>query len=573
MLPRPSYGQDAAPQVWAITHARIVTGTGGVISAGTVVLRDGLIAAVGAGLPVPPDARVIDGTGLTVYPGLINALSSVGMPGSGGGTGGGRGGGAVSAAAAAGQDPAAALNSTQRPGLRPELLASEILQLSDAGIATLRAAGFTSALTAGRSGGGIFLGKSALISLDALTVDQAIIRSPVALHMGFTTPGGGYPVSLLGVFAFIRQILLDAQHYRELTSLYERNPLGIRRPAFDPSLAALQPVISGEMPVVMYANTRREILRALDLADEFRLRVIIGGGAEAFKVVDEIRAANAAVFLTTDLPRRTTPVPADSEPEALDVLRDRIDAPRGAARLQQAGVRFAFHAGSSDEMLGNIARMIAEGLTADQALKALTSTPAELLGQGDRLGTIETGRIANLTITEGDLFAQGSRIKWVVIDGKPSAIATPTTVAARDRGRVGAEPTRSVAGTATGTWSVSITMGTGQESATLILSQDGERLTGSVESELGRNEIVDGRVNSGGDFHFRVTQGTGAQVFEGIFDGRISGDSMTGTVQISGTGATPFSGTRRPQPDPGVYPAGTAHRTAAWPVAENGGRR
>src|SRR6185295_720852 len=143
-----------------------------------------------------------------------------------------------------------------------------------------RNVGFTSALTLPRTG--IWIGQSALINLAGNTPQQMIVRSQVAMHVGFAPlRSGTYPNSLMGVFAALRQNLLDAQRYRETQQAYERSPRGMRRPEQNRSLAALLPVLDGAMPVVMYADTEREIRRALDLAKEFKLRAIIAGGMEA----------------------------------------------------------------------------------------------------------------------------------------------------------------------------------------------------------------------------------------------------------------------------------------------------
>jgi DNA-binding protein len=145
--------------------------------------------------------------------------------------------------------------------------------------------GITTALTSPRTG--IWMGQSALINLAGETPQQMIVRSPVAMHVGFTPlRTGGYPGSLLGVFAALRQMMLDTQRYREALQIYERAPRGVRRPDTDRSLAALVPVLEGRMPVVMLANSEREISRALDLAEEFKLRLIIAGGREADRVAD-----------------------------------------------------------------------------------------------------------------------------------------------------------------------------------------------------------------------------------------------------------------------------------------------
>src|SRR5205807_2278809 len=359
--------------------------------------RNGLIAAVGAQVAAPADARVIDGTGLTVYPGLIDANTTLGIPQPSPSTPAtvaaavGRGGGFGAAAPSPILASAAFTPNMAQPGLRPEVLAVDLIQPTDAQIEAARSAGITSALVTPREG--IFIGQSAFINLAGETSQQMIVRSPVALHIGFTPlRGTGYPGSLMGVFSTLRQMLLDAQHLREANQIYARNSRGLRRPEQDRSLVALFPVLAREMPVVMNVSTEREIRRALDLAEEFNLRVIISGGAESWKVTDRLR--DVPVLLSLNFPRRTAAQSAEADPDPLRVLRERVDAPKTAGRLAAAHVRFAFQSGamtSIADYIANAAKAIDNGLARDEALRALTINAAEILGVADRLGTIEPG--------------------------------------------------------------------------------------------------------------------------------------------------------------------------------------
>nr|MBA3766023.1 hypothetical protein [Acidobacteriota bacterium] len=285
--------ESSGIDTYAITGARIVTVSGPTIERGTVVVRDGLINAVGAGIVAPADARIIDGAGLTVYPGLIDSNTSLGIPQT---TPTPRRSGEGSAAdSAQGSTNFTSPNSTQPPGLQPELLAADQIRSGGDQIESARSAGVTAALSSPREG--ILIGQSAFVNLAGDTPQQMIVRSPVALHIGFTPlRTGGYPASLMGVFSALRQMLLDAERYAGAQRVYERAPRGLRRPEQDKSLAALIPVITREMPVVMYANTEREIIRALDLTKEFNLRAIIAGGEEAWKVTDRLRESGVPVL-------------------------------------------------------------------------------------------------------------------------------------------------------------------------------------------------------------------------------------------------------------------------------------
>ncbi len=528
---------------YAITNARIFTVSGPVIERGTVVVRNGLIASVGQTVTAPPDARTIDGTGLTVYPGLIDASTTLGIPRptpSPGATPGGGGGGF---AGLFGQTAPSAIspNSTQPPGLQPEIAAVDLIRPGGNEIEAARNAGLTAAQTAPR--GNVFLGQSAFINLSGETPQQMVVRAPVALYIGTTPIGAGqYPGSLMGVFSSVRQALLDAQRYREAVAVYERSPRGLRRPEQDKSLEALLPVLARQMPVVMQADREREIVRALELAREFNIQLIIAGGTEAYKVSDRLKASNVPVLLSLNFPRRTAAASPDADPESLRVLRDRVEAPKTAGRLAAAGVRFAFQSGGMTTMsdyLANAARAVEGGLARDEAVRALTIRPAEILGVSQQLGSIEVGKIANLTITSGDLFAKDRRIAHVFIDGRPVELRP----AATSTGAL----------SATGNWTLNINLaGSGESqsefSVTLALQQQGDSLTGSIQGPLGSGQIGAGSI-SGSDVRFNVSvtlPGPASQTTDAMFTGTITGNEMRGQVQIVGRNSGTFTGTRPP---------------------------
>ncbi|HET9526369.1 MAG TPA: amidohydrolase family protein, partial [Pyrinomonadaceae bacterium] len=471
--------QRNAIDTYAITNARIVTVSGPIVERGTVVIRNGLIAAAGANISAPPDARVIDGTGLTVYPGLIDSYTNLALPEAAPSPSpGGGGGGAFLLLQAQARPSPGGPNSTQPAGLQPEVMAEDVIRSSGTEIESSRNIGITTALTAPRTG--IWMGQSALINLAGETPQQMIVRSPVAMHVSFTPLRGGYPGSLMGVFAQLRQMMLDAQRYRDSMQIYERNPRGIRRPETDRSLAALVPVIEGRMPVVMLANSEREISRALDLAAEFKLKLIVAGGREADRVAARLAKQNVPVLLSLNLPRRTTAAMPEADPEPLRVLRERVAAQQTAGKLAKAGVRFAFQSGSlatMSDLMVNANRAIENGLSSADAVRAFTIWPAEILGVANQLGSIEAGKIANLTVTRGDLFDRNSRVAHVFIDGRPVDLRPPA--AERPAGR----PALS------GTWTMMINLGQGERPATLTLQQEGDRITGSIAGSFGAGEI------------------------------------------------------------------------------------
>ena len=526
--------QRSAIDTYAITNARIVTVSGATIDRGTVVVRDGLITAVGANVNAPLDARVIDGAGLTVYPGLIDSYTNLALfeaapsPSAPGG-----GGGAGFLAAQARPSPAGP-NSTEPPGLQPEVMVEDVIRPGSADVEASRNIGITTALTSPRTG--IWMGQSALINLAGDSPQEMIVRSPVAMHVGFTPLRGAYPGSLMGVFAALRQMMLDAERYRDSLQAYERSPRGMRRPELDRSLAALVPVLEGRMPVVMLANSEREITRALDLANEFKLKLIVAGGREADRVAERLVKQNVPVLLSLNLPRRTTAALPEADPEPMRVLRERVEAQQTAGRLAKAGVRFAFESGELTniaDLMTNVGRVIENGLSTTDALRAFTIWPATILGVENQLGSIETGKIANLTVTRGDLFDRNTRVVHVFIDGRPVDLR-PAAIGGGPGSR----------NTLSGAWNLTVNLGQGEKTATLTLTQEGERLSGTISGALGAGDISNASATAAGEVRFTVPLEIEGQTKEATFAGTLTGDQIRGTVTVVGMAPGTFSGSR-----------------------------
>ncbi|MEP7074419.1 MAG: amidohydrolase family protein [Acidobacteriota bacterium] len=546
------FGISASAQSIAITNAKIVTVSGETIEKGTVVIRDGLIESVGANAKIPADAQTIDATGMTVYPGFIDALTSLGLqaPATPAPTGGGRGGGGAAAAAAAATAQAPASNSNYALGLRPELTASEDIRAGESQFDANRNAGFTTVLSVGRTG--IFNGQSVLIDLAGDSVSEMVVKSPVAEHISFATIPGQYPGSLLGTFSALRQMLLDAQRQQQLLKMYAANPKGMRRPEADKSLDALIPVLNREVPVVFNANTEREIIRAVDLAKEFNLKAMVAGGQEAWKVADRLKGADMAVLLSLNLPKRTTATSPEADPESLEVLRFRAEAPKCAAKLAAAGVKFAFQSGGATaigDFFTNAGKVVEGGLGKDAAVRAMTLGSAEILGVGDRLGSIEAGKIANLAVVKGDVFARERFVPYIIIDGKLFEQKEPPKTEGRPGGgrrggQGGGGETPAAVPNIGGSYSITIQIPDSALSSTLNLTQSGGMLTGTMVSELGTSQIRDGHVTADG-FSFSASVQYGGTAIDITVKGSVNGNQISGTID-SPQGQVPFAGTKNP---------------------------
>jgi imidazolonepropionase-like amidohydrolase len=452
--------QSAAAPVYAIQGAKIVS-AGTTIEKGNLIMRNGLIEAVGANAAIPADAVVVDAANMTVYPGLIDmtntsvveprpASAAAAAPeasAEGPGQGGGRGRGGAAAAVLTWADADRAKRDLL---LTPQFEAAHRVRYEGVEMQRLAAAGITSVLAVGPTG--LFHGESALVNVVAPPDEDdisrvasyrrgsVVIASPVAQHVTFTVGrggGGGYPAALLGDIAFVRQAFYDAKWQKDARAWAEKHK-DQPRPAIEPALDALVPALERKMPVSFEAGELREILRALALAKEFNLDPIVTGGVEADQAVSDLKAANARVILTVASGNpapggRGGPSTGSGQGRGGDtpirVTHMRQNAPKVPAALEKAGIPYAFASEGTQtpaEFLRGVARAVREGgLTADQALRALTVNAAKIAGADVRVGTLAKGKIANVLVVDGDLFSDAPKIRRVFVDGRPVNIDLP----------------------------------------------------------------------------------------------------------------------------------------------------
>lgn len=418
--------RDASPRVHALVGGRIVVAPGQVIENGTLVLRDGVIAAVGADVKAPADARVWDVTGKTLYAGFIESGTTLFLPE------------AWKPAAPRADDalpaaPAPPPPATPRTGthswnsrVTPERAAARVLAPDAKGIEKLRALGFTAANVAPARG--MFRGTGALVGTGTAGFNTGLVRPATAQELAFefgSFVDRTYPTSLMGAMALVRQTLLDAQWYAAAQAAYAANPAGRERPEANESLAALGAVVAGAQPVLFEISDELDVPRVLGLAAEFKLHAALRGSGTEYRVRDVLASAKVPVVLPLDFPE----VPEVEVAErAVDIQLHELQhwelAPANAARLAEAGVPIAFTTAKlrkpETEFWTRVRQTVTRGLAPDAALAALTTTPAGLLGVGATQGTLEAGRAANVVVASGNLFqADDAAIELVWVDGDP----------------------------------------------------------------------------------------------------------------------------------------------------------
>ncbi len=545
--------QADEPPYFAIRNARIIPVSGAPIDGGTVVVAKGLIAAVGKDVAIPPEAWVIDGTGLTVYPGLIDSLTELGMPAAAPAQpgGGGRGGQQnVAALLAAAQGQRQARGPEDRPATTPWLVAADELKPDDRRIEQWRNAGFTTTLSAPSNG--IFPGQGSIIDLAGDEPGQMVVKSPASLQINTSRGGGfggGFPSALMGVLAYIKQVFIDTAWYAQAQPIYDAHARGTERVI----LAAL----NRQEPVLVPANTELQIRRMLSLAPEWSPHVVLYGVQQGYAVPSEIAAKKLPVLINLRWPER----PQGGDPEQEDplrVLRFRDKAPSTPAALAKAGVKFGFYSEgitNPKDILRNAKKSIDAGLSADAALRAFTLDAAEILGVADRLGSIEVGKIANLVVTTGDIFNDRTQVKHVFVDGRHFEVHEPPPPPPGGRG--GDQGPR---GNMTGRWNLTFTTPQGSDSATLNITQTAEgALSGSISSNYGTAQISRGSL-IGNQFSFTFSMDIQGEATTISASGTLQGNTIRGSFNFQGE-PIEFTGTR---------PAGGA------PIADggsSGGRR
>jgi imidazolonepropionase-like amidohydrolase len=427
----------AKADVYALVGAKVAPVSGPLLDNATVILRDGIIEAVGTKVTVPPDARVIDAKGLTITPGLIDAFGGLGLPVTRGPSPGGDG------PPGPGGPPAPA--TPQVSPLQPQAQAIDRVRPGEA--LRARDQGLTTALAVGREG--VLPGRSVLLTLATRTEQtgtaarapgtawEMAMRQPAAMHLHMSTSGRGYPTSLMGTMAHVRQQLLDATRYRDEWMLYERSATGRKRPRFDAGLAAWRDVLEGKLPLVVTAPRENDIRRAFALADEFKLRIALAGVSRASALVPLLkqRPVPLLVSVNFDPPRAVLGGGGDEEREKRDI----DDATRNPAELHKAGVPFALVSGYAPNFIAGVRKAIEAGLPREAALRALTLDAARALGVADRIGSLEPGKLANVVLWSGDPLDRRAQVKMVFVDGE---LYEPAPRPERPRGEDGEDAPR-----------------------------------------------------------------------------------------------------------------------------------
>lgn len=546
VLPVLVFAQDDKPlapvtRTYAITNVNIIQAPGRKVDMGTVLIKDGIIKSVGKNISIPADAIVIKADSMYVYAGFIDGLSRAGV---------------VKPKEENNRDrPKDPGNPTpERAGITPQNDVRNSLDINEKSIEEMRSIGFTIAHVVPY--GGMMPGAGSIVLLGGQSVDHMVLTQKVSFYSELIPAQRVYPATVIGVMAKFRELYRQASLSKNYETLYASNRNGLERPATDRVLEAFYPVIDKRSPVLFRSEKVLDIQRVLTLQNDLGFTLMLADVKEGWDVIPKIKAANAKTFLSLDLPEEKKEEKKDDkakkeekpktitdlEKEALEKRKADFTAKYTAqpSTFQKAGVTFGFStlSAKSKDIPSNLRRMIAAGLTEDQALAALTTNPAQLLGLSDRLGTIDNGKMANLVISDKPYFQEKAKVRYVFVDG----VLYKQDVKEEKKGDKDGKKIE-----AKGSWSYSTETPQGTNTGKIKLKNDGGTYSGTITSNMSDAETemkdltLDGNKLS---FSFDYKMGTNSVKIEVSLT--LDGDSFEGSMAVGTFGSFPMKGTKDP---------------------------
>lgn len=524
-------------RTYAITNVNIIQGPGRKVDMGTVIIRNGIIQNVGKNLSIPSDAVVIKADSMYVYAGFIDGYSRAGVikpkqetnrerpkdPGN--------------------PDP-------EQAGITPQNDVRTSLNPADKSVEDLRALGFTTAQVVPY--GGMLPGTGSIIQLGGETANEMVLFANSSFYSELTGAQRMYPNTVIGVMSKYRELYRQAAQAKAYENMYASNRAGLERPTNDKILEAFYPVIDKRMPVLFKADRYLDANRVLLLQQDLGFNVVLGDVKDSWDLINKIKTSNAKVFLSLDLPEAVKEEKKDdkkdqstAEKEALEKRKTEAIAQytAQASVFQKAGVSFGFSTASAKtkDIPANLRRMIAAGLTEDQALAALTTSPAQILGIADRVGTVDNGKIANLVISDKPYFNEKAKVRYVFVDGVmyKYEVKEEKKADAKNGNGKKADPN--------GKWSYTTETPQGNSTGVIVIKNQEGAYTGTITNSMSDREtelksiMVDGNVLS---FSFGFDAGGGSMTID--VNLTIDGTDFEGTMSVGQYGSFPMKGSKDP---------------------------
>ncbi|MCP9199838.1 amidohydrolase family protein [Gramella sp. GC03-9] len=519
----------------AITNVTIVPEPGKKIDKGTVLVKDGLIEAVGANVKVPPGARIVKADSMHLYPGFILGLSHAGikMPEN------------KEAQNAKVEDPGNPPN--ELAGITPERKVYQYLTMGEKSVSDWREAGFTVAQTV--PSGGMLPGTTSLILLGGNT-DNPIMKAETGLYSTFDGARRMYPATVLGVMAHYRQLYRQADQAMNYSNSFQEDPSGRKRPAKNRTLEAFYPVVKKQIPVFFQAEEVLDAQRAMLLKKDLGFDLVLTELKEGWDLVEDVKSSNSRVQFSLDLPDWDEKKKDSAKTEKNSEEKTQLEKRKQEflkkyysqmADYASAGIQFSFSGidVKPQDVQKKLQKIVENGLSTDAALQALTTTPAQQAGMEKSIGTVEAGKLANLLVSNKPYFEKDAKIKYVMIEGKLYEYDLKESK----------KPDAEVMDIVSGEWTFEADTPAGTMTGTIsILKDEGGDFSGSIYNSVTGEEKSLRNIRISEDvlsFAFSVTYQSQNMDIETSLT--ISGESFEGFMEIAGSGESfPVEGNKVP---------------------------
>ncbi|WP_420575268.1 amidohydrolase family protein [Ekhidna sp.] len=529
---------------YAIKNATIVQAPGKTIQNGTILIENGIIKAVGSSVSIPADAWIVDADSMFVYAGFISGLSNIG----------------VDKPKEEEQNDDRRLTgnpSYERAGITPGNSAREMLKSDEKSMEDFRKLGFTASHSVPHDG--MLPGTGSIILLGGKDSESMVVKDQTSMFSQLSGADGVYPNTVIGVMAKYRDLYRKASQARDYESKYNSDPNGMERPATDATLQALYPVVSKQMTVAFKAESVKDIMRVIALQRDLGFKMMFGEIKQGWDAIPAIKSTGAPVFLSLDLPEwkeeekkeeekdeekekeEKTPTPEELEEKALKERQNAMikNYYTQTGKFQSNGVKFGFSTMEvkSKDLKTNLLKIIENGLSQDQALAALTTEPASILGVSNLMGTIETGKMANLVVSDTAYFTKDANVRYVFVDGIKYEYE-----AKKKKKKSGGEAVNP-----SGSWNYTTETPQGNGSGVIKIEGNPGDYSGTITVSFNgstndiENLVVDGNNVT---FSFKINMGEEVTVDISM---NIDGDTFEGTLSVAAFGSFPMEGSKEPE--------------------------
>ena len=529
---------------YAIKNATIVQAPGKTIPYGSILIENGIIKAVGSNISIPADAWIVDADSMFVYAGFISGLSNIGVK--------------KPEENNENDDRKLTGNPTnERAGITPESTTRDMLDVSDKSVADFRKLGFTASHSVPHNG--MLPGTGAVVLLGGENDEDMIIKDQASMYAQLAGAGGVYPNTVIGVMAKYRDLYRKASQAQAYESKYNSNPNGMERPAPNSTLEALYPVVSKQMTVSFKAEGVKDIMRVIALQRDLGFKLMLAEVKQGWDAIPAIKGTGAPVFLSLDLPEwKEEEKKEDGDEEAEEDEKEPTEAEQEeqglkerqiamiknyytqAGKFSSNGVRFGFSTMEvkSKDFRTNLLKVIENGLSSDKALAALTTEPASILGVSSMMGTIETGKMANLVVSDTAYFSKDANVRYVFVDGMKYDYEVKKKKKKKNNGGEAVD--------AAGVWNYTTETPQGNGSGVITINGTPGDYNGTISVSFnGSTNDIENISVEGNNVTFSFKLNMGEEITVDI-SMDIDGDTFEGTLSVAAFGSFPMEGSKEP---------------------------